>query len=243
MLWVLHGASRVLGRQSKERRSMKAVILAAGSGNRLGSQLPKCLVPLPNGKTIIGNQIEILRAKNIREIVVVVGFKKELIMEGNPDIAYVYNPNYHLTNTSKSLMVALDCMDQTDVIWLNGDVFLQSEVVERVLGEAGNAIAVNNKKCAEEEVKYQTDESGNIVKISKEISVFEGEAVGINKIVKKDFPILLESLRECDGHDYFEKAIELCIAKGTEFHAVDISDCNCIEVDFKKDLEKIRRFL
>ena len=62
---------------------------------------------------------------------------------------------------------------------------------------------------------------------------------GFNKIVKKDFKTLLKSLTECDDHDYFEKAIESCIAKGVEFRAVDISDCVCVEVDFKKDLEQI----
>jgi choline kinase len=42
---------------------MKAIILAAGIGKKISKQLPKCLIPLPAGKTIIGNQIEILRAK------------------------------------------------------------------------------------------------------------------------------------------------------------------------------------
>ena len=60
---------------------MKAIILAAGIGKRISKRLPKCLIPLPTGKTIIGNQIEILRANRIKEIIVVVGFKKEFIME------------------------------------------------------------------------------------------------------------------------------------------------------------------
>jgi len=221
---------------------MKAIILAAGFGKRLSNQLPKCLIHLSGGKTIIGNQIEILKANGIKEIIVVVGFKKEFIMEEYPCVTYVYNRNYHITNTSKSLMAALESIDPTDVIWLNGDVFLQSEVVERVVAVTGNIIAVNKDKCGREEVKYRTDPSGRILRISKNILKAEGEAVGVNKIAKKDFARLLESLRECDDHDYFEKAIELCIAKGVEFRAVDISGYVCVEVDFKKDLEKIASF-
>ena len=57
---------------------MKAVILAAGVGSRLKSVLPKSLNKLPNGKTIIDNQINILRKLGVKEIFVVVGFKKEM---------------------------------------------------------------------------------------------------------------------------------------------------------------------
>ena len=139
-------------------------------------------------------------------------------------------------------MVALECMDRVNVIWLNGDVFLQSQVIERVLAGTGNIIAVNKEKCGAEEVKYQTGQSERIVKISKDLVRSEGEAVGINKIDKVDFTVFLESLRECGDQDYFEKAIELCIPKGVEFRPVDISDYICVEVDFKKDLERITSF-
>ena len=68
-------------------------ILAAGMGTRLGRPLPKPLTTLSDGRTIIGQQLE-----NIRtvlgvdsEILVVVGFKLEAIIEAVPDVAFVYN--------------------------------------------------------------------------------------------------------------------------------------------------------
>ncbi len=221
---------------------MKAVILAAGSGTRIGGQLPKCLMELPSGKTIMGNQIDILKEKGIREIVVVVGFKKDIIMERYPDVVYRYNPFYHMTNTSKSLMMALESIDVGDTLWLNGDVFLEPVVVERVLSLEGNVIAVNRAKCADEEVKYRTDAKGRIVEISKTVERAEGESVGVNKISKEGFAEFLEGLRRCRDDDYFEKGIEICITKGMEFLPVDISSCKCIEVDFKEDFERVKEF-
>lgn len=220
---------------------MKAVILAAGIGNRLGRRLPKPLTKLPSGKSILFNQIRLLRENDVREIIVVVGFKKEIIMEEFPQVIYRYNPVYHITNTSKSLMMALECVQADDVIWLNGDVYLDTQVLGRVINGSGNIIAVNKASCGEEEVKYRTGPSGVIVEISKKVKEAEGEAVGVNKITGPDFDLLLTSLKQCDNQDYFEKGIEISVKKGAVFHPVDISDCKCVEVDFKKDLEKIQK--
>ncbi len=221
---------------------MKAIILAAGAGTRIGNQLPKCLMELPSGKTIIGNQIDILRERNIREIIIVVGFKKDIIMEKYPDVVYKYNPFYHMTNTSKSLMMTMQGIDVGDTLWLNGDVFLESEVIGMVLSEKGNVVAVNKAKCDEEEVKYKTDSNGRIVEISKGVKHAEGESVGVNKISAEDFVLFLNGLKQCRDNDYFEKALEICISEGMDFYPVDISNCKCIEVDFKEDFERVKEF-
>ena len=58
---------------------MKVIILAAGSGTRLGhytKEIPKALVDI-NGKSIIERQIELFKKNGITEIFVVRGYKKE----------------------------------------------------------------------------------------------------------------------------------------------------------------------
>ena len=219
---------------------MKAIILAAGIGSRLRKKLPKSLIELPSGYTIIANQINLLRSTGINEIIVVSGFKKEVIMEECPDVLFCYNPFYHITNTSQSLKMAFGIIEEDDVIWLNGDVYLDKDVVQRVIEKRGNIIAVNNAECGEEEVKYRTDPSGKIVEISKGVIKAEGEAIGVNKIGCSDFEVFLESLGECSDEDYFEMGIEIAIRKGVAFQAVDVSDCACVEIDNAEDLEKIQ---
>ena len=69
---------------------MKAVFIAAGQGSRLGSltnDLPKPLVDV-NGKSIIERQIDLLHKKNINDIVIVTGYKKEKFTFKN--IEYVF---------------------------------------------------------------------------------------------------------------------------------------------------------
>jgi len=222
--------------------TVKAIILAAGVGSRIGHRLPKCLTELPNGKTLLENQIELLNQNGINEIIIVVGFKKELIMEYYPDALYRYNPLFHVTNTAKSLMMAFQNATPDDTLWLNGDVFLESAVLQRVIETPGNVVAVNTAAVGEEEVKYRTNDDGFIVEISKKVANAEGEAVGVNKISRQDFLTFHDQLKECSPHDYFERAMELAIARGVQFVPVNVGDLKCVEIDFRKDLELVRRF-
>src|SRR6185436_1074097 len=101
---------------------LKAVILAAGMGSRLGRPHPKPLTKLVNGKTIMAQQIENLTQYiDLHQIAVIVGFKMELIMEEFPDLTFVYNPDFDTSNTSKSLLRGLRKCQGDDVVWLNGD--------------------------------------------------------------------------------------------------------------------------
>ena len=218
---------------------MRAVILAAGVGSRLGNPFPKSLSILPGGERILGRQIRILREAGIRQITVIVGFKKELIMEEYPEVDYAYNPVFYLTNTCKSLLRALEYADD-DVIWTNGDVVFDEASIERLIETPGSCVLVDRSECGEEEVKYRTGPGGSIVEISKQVENGEGEAVGINKVARRDLPALIEGLRQCDDSDYFERGIELAIAEGAEFTALDISEYRCIEVDFEEDLIRAR---
>lgn len=220
---------------------MKIVILAAGIGSRLGNPFPKPLTPLNNGKTIMGMQVENLnREFNIDDINVVVGFKKELIMERFPELMYIYNPFFDRTNTSKSLLKALKKNRNNAVLWLNGDVVFDGKlfsILQPYISSEKSFVAVNTSKVAEEEVKYTLD-NGYIAELSKNVKNGLGEAVGINFIAKKDMAYFISRLEECDDNDYFERGLELAIEyDGLEISAVDISEFDCMEVDFKEDLK------
>ncbi|MFW6324990.1 MAG: NTP transferase domain-containing protein [Desulfovibrionales bacterium] len=218
---------------------MKAVILAAGVGSRLARPFPKCMSLLPTGEQILGRQIRIYREAGIREIFVVTGFKKNLLMEEFSDVFYKYNPLFYLTNTSKSLLCILEYLDD-DVIWSNGDVVFDPEVVHKIVGHPFNTIAVNRDRCGAEEVKYLADDKDSLLEISKSVESAHGEAVGVNKILRESVPDLVGSLRECQDTDYFEKGVEICLQKGVPFKVLDISEHRCIEVDFEEDLHQAR---
>jgi choline kinase len=226
---------------------MKIIILAAGIGSRLGNPFPKPLTPLKNGKSIMGMQTQNLTTKyDIDDINVVVGFKKDLIMERFPELTYVYNPFFDRTNTSKSLLQALKKHRDKSVLWLNGDVVFDPrllDILDPFIQKNQSFVAVNTNKVAEEEVKY-TLENGYIKELSKTVKNGLGEAVGINFISSKDILDFIKRLEECDDNDYFERGLELAIEKDNlKISALDISEFNCMEIDFVEDLKNANDML
>lgn len=220
---------------------MKIVILAAGIGSRLGNPFPKPLTPLNNGKSIMGMQIDNLTEHfNIDDISIVVGFKKDLIMERFPEVTYIYNPFFDRTNTSKSLLKALKKNSEKSVLWLNGDVVFDAKLLDELkpyINKDQSFVAVNTSKVADEEVKY-TLRDDFIHELSKTVKNGLGEAVGINFIASKDIQSFIDCLELCDDNDYFERGLELAIEKDNiQISAVDITAFDCMEVDFKEDLE------
>jgi len=223
---------------------VRAIILAAGIGSRLGNPRPKPLTQLSNGELIMGRQLKYLKkVVGVDDILVVVGFKKDLIMEEFSELTFVFNNVYDRTNTSKSLLKAMKKVRTDDVIWLNGDVVFDLAVLERVVDAKTSCMAVNTASVAEEEVKYTVASDGSINQVSKSVENALGESVGINKILSGDIPLFIEMLERCDNEDYFERAIEYAIDRGLKMYPVDVSDVLCIEVDFTEDLEKANKEL
>ena len=83
---------------------------------------------MKEGYTILDRQLGNL-GEFQGNILGVVGFKKDLVMERHPELLYVYNPRYDQTNTSKSLLAALEHVDDEDVLWLNGDVVFDQRII------------------------------------------------------------------------------------------------------------------
>ena len=223
---------------------MKAIILAAGIGSRLGNSDPKPLTKLKNGESILYRQVEYLSEYiGINNIITIVGYKKDLIMESFPNLIYEYNHFYDTTNTSKSLLAGLHKIENEDVMWLNGDVVFEKELLPKIIQCSQSCMAVNTNSVGEEEIKYNVFDDGNIKDVSKTASPALGEAVGINKVMASDLPLFKVKLEKCDYQDYFEKALELSIQDGMKIMPVDINKYLCMEIDFEDDLEQINKQL
>ena len=222
----------------------QVTILAAGMGTRLGKPWPKPLTPLKDGRTIMQQQLENVRevfGQDVR-IQIVVGFKLDLIMEAAPDAVFVYNELYDQTNTNKSLLKAMRASHEGPVLWMNGDVVFEPEILKRLIPfiEKGQtAIAVNTAQVSDEEVKYTVDSKGMVKELSKTVVGGLGESVGINVVAAADKANFIKRLDQCDAQDYFERGMELAIEHdGLQIVPVDISDLFAVEVDFEADLER-----
>lgn len=215
---------------------MKVIILAAGKGSRLAKDIPKALIQLDNGQSILEMQLEALSSIcPLEAITVVVGYQKAEIVKRFPKLHYIDNDEYLTTNTSQSLLKAIQHL-QDDLLWINGDVVFHPSVLQTLLKHKRNSMLVNEGKVGKEEVKYLTNPQGHILEISKHVKNGRGEALGVNFFKASSVVILKKQLQRCAEMDYFEKGIEGCLSEGMIVHACPVDTTLCIEVDFAKDL-------
>ncbi|MGA2256320.1 MAG: phosphocholine cytidylyltransferase family protein [Thermoguttaceae bacterium] len=119
---------------------MRAVILAAGRGSRLGhlgADRPKCLVEFA-GKPLIERQIAALRRGGVEEIGVVRGYRAEMIdLSG---LTYFANERWAETNMVMSLAAAAAWLRSGPAIVSYGDIFYRSELVRGLAGAPGRLV-------------------------------------------------------------------------------------------------------
>ena len=118
---------------------MKAIILAAGSGTRMGrytDNLPKGMLAF-NGKPLLQWQIETLRDAGLTDIVVVTGYAKDKIeFEG---IHTFHNADYATTNMVESLLCARSVLDD-DVLVCYADILYTEQLVKEMMTADGQVI-------------------------------------------------------------------------------------------------------
>ena len=229
--------------------TLQTVILAAGMGSRLGRSLPKPLTELSDGRSIMQQQFDNIHQAfgSDVKVTIVVGYKLEHIIEAFPHANFVYNEQYDQTNTSKSLLRALQASKDGGVLWMNGDVVFDPEALVRagdLVAAERSFVSVNTAKVSDEEVKYTTDSLGYIKELSKTVAGGLGEAVGINFVARDAKAGLIRQLQRVADQDYFERGIELAIEQDKlRFEPVDISDLYAVEIDFAEDLERANLFV
>ena len=111
---------------------MKAIILAAGMGTRLGeytAHRPKGMVEFM-GKPLIELQLNVLRSVGITDIVIVRGYCAEKI--NYPNVRYYQNNRYAETNMVETLFCAAAEI-QGNVIVLDSDIVYEASVVAAVM--------------------------------------------------------------------------------------------------------------
>lgn len=157
---------------------MKAIIIAAGYGSRLGKETqakPKGLLDI-NGKTILDRQISLFRKNGINEIVIITGPYKNFGVE---NVSYIHDENYEKHDVLGSLMAAKDEI-QGNVLTSYSDILFDESILKQILGFSGDIgipVDLDWEKSYDGRTEHPKSEAdnvliknGKIIKIQKEIS-------------------------------------------------------------------------
>ena len=233
---------------------MQAIILAAGMGSRLGPSSdgrPKSLLEI-GGKSIIARQIDSFRALGVKEVIIVTGYQSnevEKTLGGHAHVRFVVNARYKETNVLASWLLGSEYLSE-DHFYAHGDTVFEHAVLERLmagsLSESDVILAVDRRRCAEEEMKVQY--VGNrITAISKQIPVGDagGEFIGVmwvrGAVVHELRHVARQLLDRGGDRLFFEAAlVELIQRRSGAVTWADITGLRWGEIDFPEDLSSAR---
>ena len=235
---------------------MKAIILSAGQGSRLGHMVdnrPKCLIDF-NGRSLLDRQLDTLQANGVREAVVVTGFHDELVNQaiearsGGIKVRTIFNPFYKVADNTGSLFMAREELAGDCLVW-NGDTLVSRALMRRVVmnDQAGICVTVDRKDSYDEDDMkvVRDDESGRLRAIGKRISEdVNAESIGLLAFrsggAERFREAIERAMRTSEGTTIWYLRVIHHLAQDGEVWTLDIKGEEWGEVDFPADVEDAR---
>jgi choline kinase len=244
---------------------MKAIIVAAGMGKRLApytDDRPKTLVEI-NGRSILQRQVDAYHAAGVNEIVIVRGYKKQMI-----DVAgarYYDNDEYQRNNILVSLFFAEPAM-AGGYLFSYSDIVFRPEIVRRVIESDADYSLVIDRRWHEayvgrtlhpvEEGEVARVVDGRVTRVGKKTvppAEATGEFIGLARFSARAAETMRarfhDRRRELDGRpygrashfqvSYLTDLLNDLIDDGEDMRPVFI-DGGWREIDTAEDLERAK---
>ncbi len=240
--------------------TVKAIILAAGIGNRLGKLaggLPKCLLEF-DGQSLLLRHIRSLEQHPLSTLTVVTGFQHQRILDElagiktNLHIETVYNPDFR-SGSIISLYTAVGTLDSgEDILLMDADVLYHPRILDiLIMSSHANCFLLDRRFAAGEEPVKLCVSEGKLIDFRKQIDRnlrydFQGESAGFFRFS----PVMATRLAECSRNyidsgrkdEPYEEAIrDLLLANPDDFGYEDITGIPWLEIDFPEDVLRARQ--
>jgi choline kinase len=235
---------------------MKAIILSAGQGSRLGhltADRPKCLIDF-GGRTLLDRQLDTLAANGVDDVVVVTGFRDDQVeaaiakRAGGPNVRTIYNPFYKVADNLGSLFIAKHELTGDCLVW-NGDTLVSNALMARVVGngQQGICVTIDRKPSYDDDdMKVVTDGEGRLHAIGKRLPMGNVNAESIGLLAfrsggAEQFRTAIErAIRSAEGTTIWYLRVIHQIAQKADVWTLDIQGEEWGEVDFPPDVEAAR---
>jgi choline kinase len=233
------------------------VVLAAGPGRRLlplTAELPKTLLPLGDGRTILDVALGNLGGVGIERVIIVTGVAATQVEERVPELErrhglqleLLFNDRAEDWNNAYSLWLARAAFAD-GVLLTNGDTVHPRSVEESLLRARGPALVLaldERKPLGEEEMKVVVTD-GQVRQIDKRVppEAASGEYIGVALIepaAAEPLAAALETAWKRDPALYYEDGFADFARQGGDIGVAPIGDVEWVEVDTPADLERAR---
>ena len=236
-----------------EMQNVKAVILSAGQGSRLlplTKDKPKCLLEI-GGQTILGWQIEALRAAGIGEVVVIAGFRHAHVEAHLSQLQYPgmtlrtqFNPFFQAGDNLATCWLAGHEFTGNCLL-INGDTLFSADLCRSLLRAREQAITVtvdHKDRYDDDDMKVSLN-GGRLLDIGKTIDAHtvNGEAIGMIRFMGQGGEMFRRAvdhqIRTENGLKKWYLSAVQELARHGQAHAHSITGMVWGEVDDHKDLK------
>jgi choline kinase len=226
-----------------------AIILAAGSGTRMGTltaDRPKALLEV-GGVSLIDHQLGALHASGVRDITIVTGHMAHRLHEHlGRAVGFVHNPKYRKTNSLYSLWLARHLLRRGSIV-MNSDTLASPMLLSLLLdAPATDAVLVDVRTNLGHEEMKVTLRRGFVVDFGKDLlpEHSHGENVGILKFGPQAGIRLARHLGRLVRDGYagaWAPAAFAALAREWPLSAVSTHGIPWTEIDFPDDLVRAQR--
>ncbi len=225
---------------------LRAVVLAAGRGVRMGGVEPKTLIPIGDKEPLLHYILAGLKATGVDDLLVVTGFEADAVQEFVTkkwgDATFVFNARFASWGNFHTLRVALDQSPGMDVLAVNSDVVVHPDVYGRVVSTRGDLVlAVEQRYTLNEEDMRVRLEGERVQAIGKSLPKrhSHGEFAGISLLRPEAVGAYLNiaSWLEWDArtHVYYEDVFESMLGH-VDARFAPVNQGEYAEVDVPDDL-------
>jgi choline kinase len=233
--------------------TLRAIVLAAGSGRRLQRPYPKCLVEI-GGMTLLTRMLHALAEVGVQEAWVVVGYRHDLI---GAELARVPPPlpvvevknEAFLSGSVRSLWTARQALDGPTLV-LDADVLFPVALLHRLMASRhANCVLADRRAAFTGEEMMLTGQGQRIWDITRGVldpAQTIGEGVGFYKLDTAAAHALRRLLGEWiaagrEADEYEEVFRALFKAHPFGYEAVD--DLPWTEIDFPADIDRAQQLV
>ena len=231
--------------------ALDIIVLAAGLGKRMGSELPKVLHPLA-GRPLLAHVLDAARSLSPRKTIVVHGHGAERVRAAFPDASLAWALQVEQRGTGHAVMQALPHVSADEVLILYGDVpLIQPATLERLRAAARSGLALLTVDLPEPKGYGRiVREGGKVARI-----VEEKDATAAQKAIREvnagfmamDAKRLSAWAKKLGNHNaqkeyYLTDVVSLAVAEGVPVEAVKVDDVWEVSgVNSKQELAALER--
>lgn len=223
-------------------RVNNAVILAAGASTRfipLSLEQPKGLFEV-KGEKLIERQIQQLQEAGIKNITVVIGYKKEMFyyLEDKYGVKFIINDTFNIKNNIESLYLAREELKNTYVC-VSDSYFVENPFHQFEYQTFNAGISVKKEM---NEIYADTDSDGRIIAMEKGRS--QGQILLGHAFWRKDFSDAFVALAEADrevgkyNNEFWERLVKDYLNELPPMYFKEYTASSIFEFDYFEELRE-----